>query len=609
MDRSTADALYAAIDSDPTLTNIAVAMRQRDDLRSVYAKTPLRLACAASFTLDPVKPSLELQAIRAGFDVSVHIAPYGQYLQELIRTDSSITAFQPNVVILAVRLQDVCPDIYTAFNSFSTGEADKQLTDWFENLAAALRTFRSHSRATILIQNYDQPAESAQGIADLQADASQRQCIATANDQLNQLAASLENVFVMDYDALVARHGRLNWADPRTALFARIPVAPKNYWALTGFYIRHLRPLYGLTKKVIVLDADHTLWGGVVGDVGLHGIALGHDFPGNAFVEFQKRLLDLYCRGVVLAIASKNEAGSVEEVLDKHPEMILRREHFAALRVNWDPKPQNVQQIAETLNLGLDSFVFIDDSPMECEMMRAALPQITTIQLPADPAQYPRIIESLDLFDQWSISSEDRQRGAMYKAEADRRDLQTHVVDMPSFYRQLQMKLRLFVNYEPHVARISQMTNRTNQFNMNTIRCSEDDIRRFLREPNVDIITLALEDRFGDNGTVGLAIVQHEGETSNIHMLLMSCRILGRTVEQTFIDWIAQRARAKGAKKLTADLVSTAKNKPFSGFYENCGFTISGSQGAVQRWTKELSSVPAQLPDWFEIEVAETASR
>ncbi len=600
-----AQRLLDEVHAHPSLVNIARAAGRIDELRAALPRANTRLACLASFTFDSLRPALELRALRAGLSFETYVAPFGQIEQELLSPASGLGRFEPGAVLLAARLVDLCPAIYEEFTGLGRDVAERMLDDWHGRLAAGIRAFRGRSESCVLLQNYEQPASPALGIADTGAEFSQAEFIRRANQRLAELAAGFQNVMVMDYDALVARHGRRTWADPRLALYARIPVAAEHYWDLAGFYVRYLCPLFGLTRKVLVLDADHTLWGGVVGDVGLDGIELGHDYPGNAYVAFQRRVLDLHRRGIVLAIASKNEPGSVQEVLEKHPGMVLRPEHFAALEVNWNPKPQSVRRIAERLNLGLDSFVFIDDSPAECELMRASLPEVMTVQLPKDPAAFAGVIEDLDCFDQWSISAEDRQRGALYHAEARRRDLQEAVVDLPTFYRSLQMRMTVYVDHAPHVSRAAQLTNRTNQFNMHTIRCTEDDIRRFVRSEEFELVTLDLADRFGDNGVVGLAVLRKAAEAWTLQMLLMSCRILGRTVEQTFVRWLADRARAAGAVRLLAEFAATKKNKPFAGFYADVGFKCSSGSGDTEVWELDLGGPAEPPPDWIELTVQE----
>lgn len=597
--------LLQTLSDEPTLVRINQTARHLAELRRRLGRVSLRLGCLSSFTFDPLRYAIELQGVRAGFSVESYIAPYGRFEQVLIDPASPLGAFDANAALLAVRLQDVCPPIYSRFNALTAGEARSLIDGWFTRLESALRTFRGRSKAIVLIQNYDLPAAPAQGIADAGLAHSQTGLIRDANQRLRELAANIPNIYVMDYDGLVARAGRETWSDERTRLFARIPVASRHYWRLAGFYVKHLTPLFGLSKKVLVLDADHTLWGGVVGDVGVHGLQLGQDFPGNAYVEFQQKVLDLYHRGIVLAIASKNEPGAVEQALADHPEMVLRANHFAAMRVNWNPKPQSLQEIAAELNLGLDSFVFMDDSPVECELMRKALPQVLTIQMPKDPAGYPAVIDRLECFEQWTISEEDRQRGALYRAEGERKQLQSAVVDMPTFYRQLEMRMTLHVNHVPHVARASQMTNRTNQFNMHTVRCSEDDIRQTMADGRHMVVTVALSDRFGDNGIIGMAIVQKGTDEWRIPQFLMSCRVLGRTVEQSLLRWIAARAKDEGATRLVAEYVATAKNKPFGGFFGQCGLRRAGATGDIELWELGLEEPLEALPDWINLTVHE----
>ena len=547
----------------PTSVAIRQACNAFDEIANAIQPLTIRCAFVSSFTFDPVVPFIRIAALRNSIRIEPHVAPYGQFEQEFINPQSALYEHSPDVCLIAIRLCDQCPRLYDSYNSLDTKEVQSKLDEWFGRLEQALTVFRSRSEAPVLILNYESPVANAEGIAESPSGTSQRDAIRIANDRLKKLAGEIGKAYVMDYDSLVARHGRATWSDPRTSLFARIPIANHNLWPFSEFFVRYLRPLVGKTRKVLVLDADNTLWGGVSGDVGPDGIALGNDFPGNAFVSFQRRVLDLHRRGVVLCMASKNEMETVTQIIDHDPRMILRRQHFSAMQVNWERKPDNLRKMAELLNLGIDSFVFIDDSPIECEMMRQMLPEVLTIQLPEDPAHYPTIIESLDVFDQLSISNEDRRRGELYREEAGRRDLQTKVVDLESFYQQLQTRMTLFVDHAAHKNRAAQLCNRTNQFNMNTIRYTESDIAAFMSRPDAEVITLHVSDRFGDSGIVGLAIVNFAEGVANVHVFLMSCRVLGRTVEQCFFKWIANRAASRGCDKLTAEYAETEKNKPF----------------------------------------------
>ncbi len=604
-----ANKLLDLVGANPTLINIATAYRRLSALTAAVPHTTIRFAALSTFTLDPMTPSLQLAALGARIELHPWIAPFGQLAPTLIDANSPVTPFAPDVVLIAARLADVVPNLYDGPQSNNTDGLMATVSDYLDQLDASITTYRDRSSATLLLQNFERPSYIVSAISEFEAAGGQLHAWRYANSRLRSLAEKIGNCHVMDYDALVARHGSRHWIDPRTELYGRIPIAAGHYFDYAKFIVRHLRPIAGRSKKLIVLDADNTLWGGILGDDGLDGIQLGHDFPGNAYLRFQRRLLALHQRGILLCIASKNEPGSVEHAVASHPEMILRPEHFTSMHVSWSAKPDAIRHIAETLNLGLDSFVFIDDSAVECAMMRDSLPDVMTVLLPDDPARFADVIESLDCFDQFTLSDEDRRRGVMYKAEADRRQLATTAVDLPTFYRSLQMRLTIGVNDKRHAGRAAQMTQRTNQFNMNTIRCVEDDIQAWIRAPDVDVFSLGLTDQFGDSGIVGLAVVRKSDDNWHLHMLLMSCRVLGRTIESTFVAWIANRARTAGVPNLGATFVSTPKNQPFADFYHKCAFESGPAESQSRQWVLDLDSADTRIPDWFTIEALESASR
>jgi len=263
--------------------------------------------------------------------------------------------------------------------------------------------------------------------------------------------------------------------------------------------------------------------------------------------------------------------------------------------------------VAQALNLGLDSFVVLDDHPVECAMMRELAPEVLTIQLPEDPAYFESTLAQLDCFDQLAISAEDRQRGAMYAQEAARTELKAGAADLESFYIGLQMKAQIARNAVAQVSRIAQLTQRTNQFNMTTVRRTESEVLALMKRDDTETFTLRLVDRFGDNGTVGLAIARREGDDRILDTYLMSCRVLGRTVEQTFLSWLARRARAAGARRLVGLYAPTKKNEPFARFFESWGMRLERTEtNGTQRWVCDLTCAPPALalPKWIDLEVA-----
>lgn len=590
--------------TDPSVLNLLTAYRRRDELAEAVGARPVRLAILPSMTFEPLIPALVVRGLHADMRIDSWIAPFDQISPTLLAADGDLTAFKPDVVLLALRVRDQLPQLYDGIPTDQAAAVFDAADHWLATLQGALQSFTSRHAVPVLLQGLPAPTFIADGPVDAHRSDGQFALYLKLSQGLRAIADEIPSVQVLDIQSLVARHGAQHLFDERMDAFGRLPLHANHYWDYAGFIVRHIRPLVGLTKKLIVVDADNTLWGGIVGDDGPDGIQIGQDYPGNAFQAFQRRLLALRDRGVILCLASKNEPGAVEAVLDTHPDMILRREHFSALAVNWQPKPENLRNMANALNLGLDSFVFIDDSEVECELMRTSLPQVTTIQLSKEPASHAGVLEALDCFDQFALSNEDRQRADLYRAEGERRQLQSQTLDMESFYRSLQMRLAIGVNDEAAVTRAAQMTNRTNQFNMTTVRCSEAQVRALMQTPDVAVVTARLHDRFGDNGLVGLAVVRRDRADAVIEQFLFSCRVLGRTVEKNFLAWIAAHAKIAGATHLIGCYSPTAKNKPFGGFYDEMGFAPSDDSDDVSRWRLSLNEGGLPIDEWISIEVA-----
>jgi FkbH-like protein len=606
-DRQTLAEVVATLGTSPTALQVAKALKQLDTLDAEAAGLKsIRLGVVSSFTFDLLVKPLVARGYADDLRLSVYNAPYGQFFQELVNPQSGLHQHRPDAILLAVRLQDVCPDLYLRFNALSAPDIDALVTRWRNDFAEALEAFRRHSAARVLCTNYELPAYPSLGLAERRTQPSQLATLQALNDWLYELGARIADFHVVDLDAAAARCGRAHWTDPKLMYYARAPIAADCYWEYAGEITRVLRAITGKARKVLALDCDETLWGGILGDVGPTGILLGQDYPGNAYVALQRRALELYHRGVVLVVASKNDPAMVKEVFTSHPEMVLRPEHIAWFAVNWQPKPENLKQAAAGLNLGLDSFVFLDDHPVECAMMRELAPEVLTVQLPEDPALFEQTLARLTCFDQLAVSAEDRQRGAMYAQEAARAELKASAGDLESFYRGLQMKATLAVNRQAQLGRIAQLTQRTNQFNMTTVRRTESEVLALMQQAGTDVVTLRLVDRFGDNGIVGLAISQRQAEECVLDTFLMSCRVLGRTVEQMFLSWVALRARQAGAMRLVGRFIPTKKNRSFGGFYESWGMKLEAADpDGSQRWVYDLTADgPALvLPPWIDVQV------
>ncbi len=321
-----------------------------------------------------------------------------------------------------------------------------------------------------------------------------------------------------------------------------------------------------MTKKCIVLDLDNTLWGGVVGEDGLEGIALGVKPPGAYFLAFQQALMDLTHRGVILAINSQNNENDAMEVIEKNPNMILKPASFAAMRINWKDKTENIRSLAKELNIGLDSMVFLDDNPENRAAMREFVPDVETPELPQDPSEYAQFLHSLPYFHTESITDEDKMRGNMYVTERLRREAEKHFRTREEFLKSLGFRVEMFENESSHLARLSQLTEKTNQFNTNKTPFSTEQIASFIADPDYSIFCARVTDRFGDYGITAFALVHKSAEAWNIESLLMSCRVIGRGVEEAFLATIARRAKNEGVEILKITLTSSEKNMPARDF-------------------------------------------
>ena len=385
--------------------------------------------------------------------------------------------------------------------------------------------------------------------------------ISCMNDALAAAARRVADVHVVDYAALVNRHGALNWYDERMRLYARAPIAGAMQGHLADEYVKFIRALAGGAKKCLVLDLDNTLWGGIVGEDGVDAIRLGATYPGSAFVQFQRLVQDLARRGVILALASKNNPADVDEVFARHPSMVLRKDDFAAMEIGWNPKSESLRRIAARLAIGLEHMVFVDDNPVECEEVRRALPQVHVIALPAQPERYVRALQREGLFDTAAISDEDRRRGELYRQRAEAESARASAGSLEGFYRDLAMEISVAPIARPSLPRAAQLTQKTNQFNVTTRRYTETEIGERLRDPSWVGFTVAVKDRFGDNGIVGVALARVEGRTLAIDTLLMSCRIIGRTVETAMLAHLCDEAISRGL---------TSTQGPFRSYGQEC---------------------------------------
>jgi FkbH-like protein len=571
-------------------------------LRGRLPLVPYRWAVLRSFTVEPIVPILRASAFTRGIALETHTGEFNAYAQEILDPESTLYRFQPDAVVLAVQTRDLAPDLWRDYARLSPSERDAAAEGALGRLGDWVRAFRAHSQAALIVHSLETPTVPVEGILDGQAQENQSACIRRINRGLRALGREYRGVYILDYDALVARHGRETWGDERKWLTVRLPVSAAHLPHLAAEWLRFLHPLTGKIAKCVAVDLDNTLWGGVIGEDGMAGIRLGQEYPGAAFQEVQRALLDLTRRGILLAVCSKNNAADAMEALANHPGMVLRPRDFAAMRINWAEKADSLREIAAELNIGIDSVAFLDDNPVERQHIREQVPEAIVMELPPDPMAFAPMIRDCPYFERLTLSQEDRQRGEYYASQRERAHLERSVTSKEDFYRSLEQVAAIAPVNASTLARVAQLTQKTNQFNLTTRRFSEQQIADIARCPGWRVWSLRVADRYADNGLVGVAIAQVKGEICEIDTFLMSCRVIGRTVETALLAHLAADAREQGARWLQGWFLPTKKNAPATDFYREHGFEAAEETAAGTLWRLDLSERQVRTPEWIQVE-------
>ena len=590
----------------PTPANAQFVLKQAAPIREHLALVPCRLAILRSFTVEPVVPILRALALFHGIDLIVQVGAFNAYSKELLDPNSDLYAFNPDVVILATQTRDVLPELWN--NDFAADDSDAHTTRAGAEIEHLIGALRSRSNAHLILNTLEMPAYPNAGILDSQRNSGQSEAIRTVNRHIRDAAAKHLGVYVLDYDALVARFGRVNWGDESKWLTMRMPLGADSFVHLALEYLRFLLPLCGRVCKALVLDLDNTIWGGIVGEDGLDGIKLGAEYPGNAYLEVQRAILDLHRRGIILAICSKNNPDDALEVFKRHNAMLLRLDHFAATRINWKSKAENIRELAIDLNIGIDALAFLDDNPLEREEVRTLLPEVHVIDLPAGPAHFAAALRSTPVFERLGLSQEDRDRGTYYLAEQQRAQLQGSGVALDDYYRSLGMEVEISAVTSRTIARVAQLTQKTNQFNLTTRRYSEQEIATKAADAAWRVDALTASDRFGDYGLVGVAITNRIGDVCEIDSFLLSCRVIGRSVETALLSHVAREATSGGIRTLRGWYLPTRKNAPSKDFYPKHGFKMINESDGKMLFEYDLSK-ELGWPDWVKLRTVESESR
>jgi FkbH-like protein len=551
---------------------------------------PIRLAVLGSSTLSHLLAGIRVAAIRRGFWVSTYENDYGQYLQELSNPNSTLYSFQPNCVLIALDAYHLSAGINA---SLAQKDVDEALTRTCSQIERNWQ-FARESLGCSVIQQTALPLHSPLfGSNEQRLPGSRAAYISRLNAALRTLA-DRSGVDLLALDERAARDGLYAWHDPVLWLRSKQEVSPRVGPMYGDLVCRVLAARQGKAFKCLVLDLDNTIWGGVIGDDGVDGIVVGQGNPlGEAYIAIQHYAKEQARRGVILAVCSKNDEETALEPFQKHPDMLLKRADIACFVANWNDKATNIRRIADQLNIGLDAMVFVDDNPAERALIRKELPMVAVPEIPEDPALVVPFLADAGYFEAVSMTLEDRERAIQYQQNANREALRTASTDISSYLQGLQMALLYRTLDLAGLARAVQLINKTNQFNLTTRRYAEDEVRRIISDERALGLQFRLLDVFGDNGVIAIVICRTlpDNECLLIDSWLMSCRVLGRQVEQATLNVVIQHAMRMGAKRLIGEYHPTKKNGMVKDHYEKLGFQpTEGCGDGVQTSVLDLIS-------------------
>jgi FkbH-like protein len=561
---------------------------------------PWRVFMTRSFTIEPMIPVLRAYGLISGLDLQIEAGDFNTLWTDLLNPNSPLYQTKADSVIVTTRTADLIPEFWLGFASLDQATVAVKREQFIRRFEDTVAGFRDRSSATLIFPTLDLPAWPTNGMQDSQDVNGQTSTILAINRTLAEIAGRYTGIYLLDYDGIVSRSGRERWYSGSLDKAVAFPLATHAVAPLAELQARMLAVAAGQSKKVLVVDLDNTLWGGVLGEDGPNGIQLADDKTGRPFRQLQQCLLDLYHRGILLAICSKNDESEVLPVLAKHPEMLLRPEHFAAMRINWEDKASNLRSIATELNVGSDSLVFLDDNPAERLQVRLMAPEVKVLEVSEDATSFAKSVLAFAGFDRLRLSEEDRQRTRIYAEQRQRKSLLESATSVEEYLKDLGIVVDPRSLDENDLARVAQLTHKTNQFNLTTRRYTETQIMQIARTPGCRIETYRVSDRFGNSGLVGLVITRDESSICEIDSLLLSCRVVGRGIETAILSRLVEQARTAGCNRLRGVFRPTAKNSMAADVYANHGFDeVERNPEAGILYDFDLHNSNFQSPAWI----------
>tara|TARA_S200000501_G_scaffold376862_1_gene433154 strand:+ start:5095 stop:6879 length:1785 start_codon:yes stop_codon:yes gene_type:complete len=552
-----------------------------------------KISIFSSYTIENFESILGVELIKNNCYPEFFIPGFNQYENEIYNEKGKFYKFNSDALIFLLRIEDLLPKVTNFNKDLPISEMVNPLIDKIEN---TIKTIKSNSSLEIFFSNFLYPKFIVRNISDHHSPLGQINLVNTINSKLNHLSKKIQGLYIFDFFKVASEFGTNNIFDEKLNYYASIPYNVDFLKYKANKLSQYINTLINGRKKCLVLDLDNTLWGGIIGEDKLGGIKLGNNYPGNVYLEIQKTIKEIGKTGVLLAINSKNNFKDAEEVFEKHPNSMLKLGDFASIQINWDEKQKNMIKIAEELNIGTDSFVFIDDNPVEIGAINFSCPEITTLQFEIDnPINNLKKIREMIFFTFLKITDEDVLKTKQYQQQAKRSRLRKVFNNAEDFFKSLDINITISECDKFSIPRISQLTMKTNQFNLTTKRYKESDIHKFYKDPNSHVYYLSVKDNIGDYGIVGVFIGFALDEKIIIDAFLMSCRVIGREIENAFLAQVISFLSKKGYQKIEGEYIQSKRNSLVKDFYKKLGFKM-----VENLWLLELP-YEIKVPPWINI--------
>lgn len=561
-----------------------------------------RISLLANITVSTLEPYLKYKLSEISLNAECQYGDYDNILQECLKPVSNIVNSSTNCIIVFLYLENFSQLITKAYPSVAPQEIDSEYNRIMNYISSCLSGIRQKTDAPIFWMGFNINTFPDNGIYDDCVASGQNSIINQLNQDLKKQLMQHKSAYYINMDLLLSYLGHNAYFDHRYYHLYQTPFTAICFQAISNHITKFICALLGKNKKCLIVDCDNVLWQGIIGEDGIEGISISKDYPGSMFCHFQQTIINLFNRGVIIVLCSKNNEADVFNVIDNKSGMLLKRNHITHHKINWEEKANNIRKIAEDLSISLCSMVFVDDSAHEIELVNKVLPEVATIHLPVETAYLnsQKLLAS-GYFDTITITSEDLVRNTSYAAQFQRKQTQSHYSNPEEYYKDLLMQVTIKCNDHQHIARLSQLTQKTNQFNLTTKRYSEADIARFITSENYKVLSVELKDKFGDFGIIGLAIVNIEQAASSatIDSFLLSCRAIGRGVEKVLLNCCLKLLLIHQITTLRAEYVATKSNQQVESFYQQFGFFEIAKIDNIKTLEIAVTKYNAKWPDYF----------